>query len=192
MAVGVGVDQAGNDQAAAGVNDFRIGVRHCPGRDNVGDGIDFDDDVAWLAARRRDRMHQSACDHEHGNGPSGGRVAGSCRQRGNVADVNSRDRMADEWFASGYSAAVIAFTLSAANSGFAMNPIPHAYGCARPRDDAAARGADSNAKSPHGSMIETRPAVVEVSNEDPYLIAATTPLVRMVFVGATNGASTLG
>jgi hypothetical protein len=37
MAVGVGVDQAGNDQAAAGVDDFGIGVPHCPGRDNVGD-----------------------------------------------------------------------------------------------------------------------------------------------------------
>jgi hypothetical protein len=31
MAVGVGVDQAGNDQAAAGVDDFGIGVPRCPG-----------------------------------------------------------------------------------------------------------------------------------------------------------------
>ena len=76
----------------AGVDDFGIGVPHDPGRDNVGDDIAFDDDVARLAARRRDQMHQSACDHEHGNGPSGGRVARSYRQGGNVADVNSRDR----------------------------------------------------------------------------------------------------
>ena len=41
-----------------------------------------------------------------------------------MADVNSRDRMAGEWFASGYSVAVVAFALSAANSGFAMKPIP--------------------------------------------------------------------
>jgi hypothetical protein len=60
MTVGVGVDQARNDQAAAGVDDLVIGVPHCPGRDNVGDDIAFDDDVARLAARRRDRMHQSA------------------------------------------------------------------------------------------------------------------------------------
>ena len=65
MAVGMGVDQPRNDQAAAGVDDLGIGVPHCPGGDNVGDDIAFDDDVARLAARRRDRMHQSACDHEH-------------------------------------------------------------------------------------------------------------------------------
>ena len=63
MAVGVGVDQAGNDQAA-GVDDFGICIY-------VGDDIAFNDDVARLAARRRDQMHQSACDHEHGNGPCG-------------------------------------------------------------------------------------------------------------------------
>ena len=71
MAVGVGVDQARNDQAAAGVDDLGIGVPHCPGRDNVRDDIAFDDDVARLAVRRSYRMHQSACDHEHEKGPSG-------------------------------------------------------------------------------------------------------------------------
>ena len=66
MTVGVGVDQARNDQAAAGVDDLGIGISYRSGRDNVGDDITFDDDVARLAARRRDRMHQSAFDHEHG------------------------------------------------------------------------------------------------------------------------------
>src|SRR6516225_10036708 len=65
MAVSVGVDQAWNDQAAAGVDDLGIGISYRSGRDNVGDDITFDDDVARLAARRRDRMHQSAFDHEH-------------------------------------------------------------------------------------------------------------------------------
>ena len=100
VAVGVGVDQAGNNQTVAGVDDFGIGVPHCPGRDNVGDDIAFDDDIARLAAHRRDKTHQSVCDHEHGNRPSGGASCKIAQQRGIAADVNSRNRMVGGWFAS--------------------------------------------------------------------------------------------
>ena len=66
MAVGVAVDQPGNDQPAARVDHLGIGVAHRAARHDVDDGVALDDDVARLAMGRRDGVHQSTCDHEHG------------------------------------------------------------------------------------------------------------------------------
>ena len=58
MAVGVGVDEAGMIRRRLASMTSALACPYCPGCNNVGD-------VARLAARRRDRMHQSAFDHEH-------------------------------------------------------------------------------------------------------------------------------
>ena len=60
MAVGMGIDQAGNDEPPPGVDHLRVGVGHRAGRDDVGNDVAFDDDVAGLAARGGQGMHQSA------------------------------------------------------------------------------------------------------------------------------------
>jgi hypothetical protein len=60
MAVRMGIDQAGNDETPSRVDHLRVGIGHRAGRDDVGNDVAFDDDVAGFAARGGHGMHQSA------------------------------------------------------------------------------------------------------------------------------------